>query len=533
MTPCSVRHVLRCALLRTIALAVFGSLASAADWWVDARYGSDSHSGTSPGTPWRSLSHALAAIPANGERHTLHVAPGTYSSAGGESFPILLRSDVAVESEQGPEQTFVVGIPSASVFQRTGSGAPPSTAFEVRGLDVSNGQTAIQLSGSFTSALENVFEDLVLHDNGTGVELDYTLTDLVLRLEGCTLRDNELEGLEAIANGDNFPGTLDLRLVDCNVAGNGASGLGLSVCGDTFVTASLERCRIEANSGVGLLLEEVIGFCGSPTGTFTLDMRDSLVTGNGMGGVDAMALESGALLRSTIADNVGFGLRVDCGLSTCRPVAVRDTILWNNGDDVDLTGTVTLAYCDVEDGDGAGANGNVSVDPLFAAGGYRLSAASPVIDLADPAAARGGVDLDVDPRQLDGDCDGVVRLDMGADEHNLIELQVGGKARPGGSLVATLGGPSGWAYQLRVADATADIPLGPFGSALISPASTVVATGVLPDLVTRDVPRDPALAGETFHLQMIAVAPSLSCGSTSARVSRTVEFGRAPYSPLR
>lgn len=511
--------------LALTALLALGDLASADDWWVDARFGDDSRSGAHVSLAWRTISYGLATIPADGKRHTLHVAPGTYSAATGESFPIVLRSDVALVSEEGPARTFVVGDPTESVLEHGALAAEP---LEVQGLDVSGGSTGILLDGGYVDTVEHVLASLVVHGCGVGISIDSTNSDLRLRIEDCTFRDNRAQGLDAFANGESFPSTVEAEVVDCEFLRNGAGGLELLVCGHTTYEVSFERCRIESNAGWGLLLLEQL--CGAPVGDYTVALSDSLVTGNLLGGLEAVDSFDGNTIdvrRSTIAGNGGFGIRVDLGA-----ISVRDTILWDNGDDVD--GPVTLAYCDVEDGDGAGTDGNVSVDPLFAAGGHRLSAGSPVIDLADPAWGPGGIDLDVDPRRLDGDGDGVARLDMGADEHDLVGLQVLGDGQLGSSLTATPSGPSGWAYQLWLSGSTDDVPLGPFGSALLSPSGSVVAaTGTLPDVVILAVPRNVALAGTSLHAQVLAVAPAGLPGSTSARVTRTLGIGRAPISPTR
>jgi hypothetical protein len=96
----------------------------------------------------------------------------------------------------------------------------------------------------------------------------------------------------------------------------------------------------------------------------------------GFGGTfgDGINVDSGAIVlqNCTLVDNSGEGIRQFGGT-----VTATNCILWANGDDV--AGTVTLAYSDIEDGDSSGANGNLSVDPLFenaAAGNYRLKPTS-------------------------------------------------------------------------------------------------------------------------------------------------------------
>jgi len=70
-------------------------------------------------------------------------------------------------------------------------------------------------------------------------------------------------------------------------------------------------------------------------------------------------------------------------------IVLRETLIYGNGDDVDLSGATQVDYCDIGDGDFAGSNGNFAADPLFVAPlahDYRLGLESPCVDTGDPAA---------------------------------------------------------------------------------------------------------------------------------------------------
>ena len=63
--------------------------------------------------------------------------------------------------------------------------------------------------------------------------------------------------------------------------------------------------------------------------------------------------------------------------------------------------------------------GNLDIDPLFVdfdGGDFHLQEGSPCIDVADNSAAS-ALDLDGNPRIVDGDDDGTATVDMGAYEH--------------------------------------------------------------------------------------------------------------------
>jgi hypothetical protein len=120
-------------------------------------------------------------------------------------------------------------------------------------------------------------------------------------------------------------------------------------------------------------------------------------------GVGSLHLAAGTLVVSncTVAANSEVGLRRAGGTATAK-----NSIFWGNKDDI--SGTVSLSYCNVGDGDDQGNNGNLSVDPLFVdrtyyhlqsrvlegnyVNGYfsggswsRSQAASPLLDAGDPA----------------------------------------------------------------------------------------------------------------------------------------------------
>jgi len=85
----------------------------------------------------------------------------------------------------------------------------------------------------------------------------------------------------------------------------------------------------------------------------------------------------------TIAANQNEGLRRAGGT-----VTARDSIFWRNTDDI--TGTVTLTYCDIEDGTSKGVNGNISVNPRFERGLY-LQPSSPAINTGSRTVAAAGL----------------------------------------------------------------------------------------------------------------------------------------------
>lgn len=68
------------------------------------------------------------------------------------------------------------------------------------------------------------------------------------------------------------------------------------------------------------------------------------------------------IVENKANSNTGGGIFIN---STSNP-EIKNSIFWNNTDDLSGAVSTMLANCDIKDGDFAGANGNISADPLFA-----------------------------------------------------------------------------------------------------------------------------------------------------------------------
>jgi hypothetical protein len=100
---------------------------------------------------------------------------------------------------------------------------------------------------------------------------------------------------------------------------------------------------------------------------------------------------------------------------------ITNSILWGNTADVDsneIYGSATVNYSDIAGG--WSGTGNRNADPLFV-NNYHINVNSPCIDVGNSNGTyTGQKDIDGDNRVIDisGKGDGVVDVDMGADEYN-------------------------------------------------------------------------------------------------------------------
>ncbi len=123
---------------------------------------------------------------------------------------------------------------------------------------------------------------------------------------------------------------------------------------------------------------------------------------------DGIFLNTGAtIFNCTVVDNADEGLRRGGGT-----VTVYNSILW--GHDIDVVGSVSLAWSNVGSHSGATLTNSISADPLFIAPGednYRLADESPCINAGlNQDWMFDATDLDGNRRIMGG------RVDMGAYE---------------------------------------------------------------------------------------------------------------------
>jgi hypothetical protein len=386
--------------------------------------GADSNDGLSWATAFRSITKALTAATV-GTR--IHVGAGTYAN-GFETFPLNM-------TKHGLQ---LLGTNSATtIISAAGSGQRALNVSEVmvggrvQGITLAGGNSAGSGGGaSISMASDLSVESCVIAGNrsdvgGGGI---YVQDSPKVAFVGCTLTGNVMAvaadwgvgyggGLYAYNSKGAVSNCVFRNNHTYNAGGHGVTrGGGFAVAGGAWLVAecafvSNRTATTTSSDNGGNSARGAGAYVGSGTHTFrnTLIARNDCYAGYAGTFGDGAHVDGGsmALQSCTLADNSGEGMR-----SLGGSAAATNSILWGNGDDV--AGTVTLGYCDVEDGDSSDVNGCIAADPLFlsaAAGDYRPKPVSPCINAGtNETWMLGAFDLDGSPRIKGG------RVDIGAYE---------------------------------------------------------------------------------------------------------------------
>ena len=394
---------------------------AARDWYVDASAGSDANQGTTPASPFRSITRATRVAMAG---DTVHVAEGLYGTAStGEVFPLQMIDGKLLGAGSGSVTLLGNGV--APVIQATGIGS----SAKIDGFTITGGRPGVEATGSAFTISNNVISGNSGGATGGGIHS----VSGNLRIISNAVRGNTATYGGGIMVADKDASRIESNTIEQNVATQGGGGIDVNLNANPTISHNVIRNNtarvggglLSESGGLPRITETVIqgnsadpasGGKGGAIACFSgsVVLENCLIAGNtssdyAISGVNSAATK---IVNCTIADNGPAGIGRYSTDWSFR-VEVRNSILRNPGSEIDSGTVATISYSDVEGGY-AGA-GNIDADPRFVGptADYHLATASPCIDA-------GAAEL-----AIVSDLDGVARpvgsgWDMGAYESTAI-----------------------------------------------------------------------------------------------------------------
>jgi hypothetical protein len=292
----------------------------------------------------------------------------------------------------------------------------------------------VTITSGFADVTDNTLQDTAPTPSGDAISSYSTGT--------VTITGNQISGfISGVEVRDGVAQVAENRITGLRSFG-GNSGRGIE-SSDSALTATHNTIignatDLPGNDGFGILIDDFTGPA-PPTGILRRNSVDVPGIGIYLSDSASATLEGDYVKANTglfqldevggtsnggnaTATNVtieapptGFAASVNEATLTLNSSIVAGPILGPAGP----TCTISFSRGDTQV---PGANGcqnfQSSANPMLtAAGDPHLQAGSPMIDAGDPASPPAGtLDLDGDPRQIDGDGDGIARRDIGADE---------------------------------------------------------------------------------------------------------------------
>jgi len=263
---------------------------------------------------------------------------------------------------------------------------------------------------------------LLATGSGAGMFIDHGSPTL----KHCTFRLNYAAG-----GGGMFNWASHTTVINCTFNNNAVVYNGAGMFNMSYSEPTVVNCVFTGNLA-GVCGGGMANCCHSATIVANCLFMENMAKlhGGAIRNRDSNPVVTNCTFSKNSAEQYGGGVR--CGGSSYT--TLTNCILWANtdGSGTDQSGQLhvensahaSVNYCCIQGWTGVfNGTGNIAADPCFVNpddGDLHLSADSPCIDKGHNSAVRPGIntDLDNNPRVVDGDCDRLPIVDMGAYEYN-------------------------------------------------------------------------------------------------------------------
>jgi hypothetical protein len=244
-----------------------------------------------------------------------------------------------------------------------------------------------------------------------GAVMNYESTP---NINSCTISENSADQ----KGGGIYNHESPSNITDCTLSGNSAYRGG-GIYNEVQSSPNIINCVLTDNSaeyGGG-----IYSYNSSPKVSIVIITKNSSKYGGGIYSLGSSITLTNCNLSENMATTAGGGIyNMASSFST-----ITNCILWEDiapdGPEIhnDTSSTTTATYCDIQGG--YEGEGNINANPLFfnpSESNFHLRATSPCIDRGNNSIPGISVtDFEGDSRIVDGDNNGTVTIDMGADEY--------------------------------------------------------------------------------------------------------------------
>jgi len=303
------------AILLLTAFLFVAQIAYSTNYYVNASTGSDIPANGTLANPWKTITYALSQI--NGTGHTINVAAGTYNTALGETFPIMMEDGVSLVGA-GMDLSIISGTTAASVIKCVGilDATTKIEALGITGGGSSTGGNGIYISAG--SALE--VNNNKIYNNSYGSN-NYG-GGLHIINSSPKLNNNIISGNYAYAGGGGIYISNGSPLITNNVISSNSLGHGGYYGNGIYITngSPIVKNNIVLSNTNGYYAVYISGSTCSP------EISNNIIAKNSSDGIYCTSSSTPSIINNTISDNGGEGIHINSAL----PVLIINNIISYN-----------------------------------------------------------------------------------------------------------------------------------------------------------------------------------------------------------